>query len=54
MKEYKITYQFSDVIDNIEAENEEEAKKIANERLVSDSSPKIDTYCFYFDIEEIK
>ena len=53
-KEFTITYKFSDIIDNIEAETEEEARRIADERLESDNSPQIDTYCYEAEIEEVK
>ena len=53
-KEYTITYKFSDVIDNIEAESLEEAQKIADERLEDDNSPLEHTYVYDTEIEEIE
>ncbi len=52
MNTYEITYKFSDVIDSIEAETEEEALKIANERLITDQNPQQDTNCY--EIEAYK
>lgn len=53
-KTYQIIYQFSDVINNIKAESEEEASKIADERLISNDTPQADTYCYEMEIEERK
>ncbi len=53
-KEYTICYKFSDVIDNIEAESQEEAEQIARDRLESDLTPKNDTYCYEVEAEEVK
>mgnify|MGYP000054785912 CR=1 FL=1 len=56
-KEYQIIYKFADVIDNIEAESEEDAKKIADERLNGcnlDYDPKVDTSCYEIEVEEIE
>lgn len=56
-KQFEVIYKFSDVIDNIEAENEEEAKKLADERLESghpNYDPTGDTRCYDVEVEEIK
>jgi hypothetical protein len=52
MKVFKVLYKFSDVSIGIEAETEEEARKIADERLLGEDSPQNDTYCYEMDIEE--
>lgn len=53
-KIFEATFKFSDVIDIIEAESEEEADRLANERLNSDCNPQNDTTCYDIEIEEIK
>lgn len=52
-KSFQIIYKFGDVIDNIEAETIEEAKRIANERLMGDYNPQNDTECYDIEIEEL-
>lgn len=54
MKEFEVTYKFSDVIDTIEAETEEEAQKIADERLLTDYNPQQDTTCYEIEVLEIE
>lgn len=51
-KSYRIYYKFSDVIDYVEAEDEDEARKIADEKLMSDYNPQNDTYCYEIEAEE--
>lgn len=51
-KEYKICYKFSDVMDVIKAKNKEQAKKQAEEKLLSDENPQNDTYCYEIEVEE--
>ena len=54
-KEYEVCYKFSDVIETIEARNQEEADQIADERLEkSKHNPQEDTYCYEIEVEEIK
>lgn len=56
-KKFNIFYQFSDVVDTIEATNEEEARHIANEILINSKGnkyPQNNTYCYHIDIEEEK
>lgn len=53
MKEYSVIYKFSDVIDTIEAETQEEAERMANEKLLSDYNPQNDTYCYEVEVEEV-
>jgi len=53
-KHYQIIYKFSDVIDNIEASSQEEAKKIAGKRLTSYAGdPQIETECYEVEVEEM-
>ena len=54
MKDYQAIYKFSDVIETIEAKSLEEAKKIANERLMSDYNPQNDVICYDIEVEEVK
>uniref|UniRef100_A0A6M3LLP7 Uncharacterized protein n=1 Tax=viral metagenome TaxID=1070528 RepID=A0A6M3LLP7_9ZZZZ len=50
-KEFQVIYNFSQVIDNIEAENQEEAERIANERA-EDMSYEHTSVCD-LEVEEI-
>jgi len=54
MKTYEITCKYSDVILEIEAENEDEALKKADELIQSpnDDNPKNYTYCYETEAEE--
>lgn len=53
-KAFEVIFKFSDVVDTIEAENEEEAERLADEKLKSDCNPQNNTYCYGIEIEEIE
>jgi len=54
-KEYQVIYKFGDVMDTIEADNEGEAKNIADEKLNSlEGYPKEDTKCYEIEVEEVE
>jgi len=52
MKTYDVLFKFSDVNIIIRAEDEEEARKRANNLLQSDYNPQNDTYCYDIEVEE--
>lgn len=55
VKTYEVTFKYSDVTEMIEAENEDEALKKADELNQSrnDDNPKNSTYCYETEAEEI-
>jgi hypothetical protein len=57
MKSFQVIYKFSDVIDTIDAESEDEAQRISDERVNSghlEYDPKTDTECYEVEVEEVK
>jgi hypothetical protein len=52
IKYYKVCYKFKDVVEIIEAKNEEDARKKAEKKLISDENPQNDTYCYKIKIKE--
>lgn len=54
MKEYNVIYIFSEVCDCIKANSPEEAKEIAEARLLGDYNPQNDTECYKIEVEEVE
>ena len=52
-KEYTITYKFGDIINTLEAENEEEAQKIADE-LLDKGELQGTSECYDVEVEEVE
>jgi len=52
MNEYQVTYKFSDVINTLEADSQEEAEKKADE-LLEKNEQQGETYCYEVEVEEV-
>ena len=50
-KEYQVTYKFSDVINTLEAESQEEAEKIAQD-LLDNNEQQGESHCYEIEVEE--
>jgi len=53
MKEYEVTFKFGDVVITVEAEDEKEAREMAEIRLENDDL-KEDSKCYDIEIEEVE
>lgn len=58
LKEFEVIYKFADVVETIEAETQEEAEQIANDRAYYGKSKEEDritsTECYEIEVEEVK